>query len=259
MAKVLVIEDNIDTQLLLKKVLLPTYEVQMASDLQSAWNLIEKEDWDIVILDRSLPDGDGLELCLKLKKANLESKFSILMLTAHGELDDKIKGLSAGADDYVVKPFEPRELLARIEAILRRRSSAGTIQSNISLANLTINIETHAVAVKDDKGESKNVDLTPIEFKILLTLVKNYGKEIDRDHLVQVIWDKINLSERNIDTHVCHLRKKIADSQLVIKNRRGKGYYIKKDEAAVTKAPPSSTPELPYLERSQNGSLTHGN
>lgn len=260
MAKVLVIEDNVDTQLLLNRVLVPTYEVKMASDLKSAWDYIESEDWDIVILDRSLPDGDGLELCFKLKKLNLETKFSVLVLTAHGELDEKIKGLSAGADDYVVKPFEPRELLARIDAILRRRAANGPqFQSTINLANLVINIETHAVSARVSKDETVAIDLTPIEFKILLTLVKNYGKEIDREHLVQTVWDKINLSERNIDTHVCHLRKKIVRGGLVIKNRRGKGYYLKKEELVLKKATAltSTTTSLPYFKRNTSGTLTN--
>ena len=259
MTKVLVIEDNLDTQLLLRKVLEPVYDIKIAEDLKSAWNFIENEEWDIVVLDRSLPDGDGLELVLKLKKLNLESKFSVLMLTAHGELDDKIKGLAAGADDYVVKPFEPRELLARMDAILRRRSANGnSFQSTINLANLVINIETHAVSAKIEKDQTVLIDLTPIEFKILLALVKNYGKEIDREHLVQVVWDKINLSERNIDTHVCHLRKKIAQGGLVIKNRRGKGYYLKKDEPIVKKTTVApTTTSLPYYKRSQSGNITN--
>lgn len=254
MTKVLVIEDNVETQFLLKRTLAPLYDVTMASDLKSAWQCIETGDWDIVILDRSLPDGDGLELCLKLKKLNLEYKFSIMMLTAYGELDEKVKGFSAGADDYLVKPFEPRELLARIEAILRRRTaSANNYQSTITLSNLVINMETHAVAAKIGKDQTTGIDLTPIEFKILLTLVKNYGKEISRENLVQVVWDKINLSERNIDTHVCHLRKKISLGHLAIKNRRNKGYYLAKDEQPammlMDKKMMHSLPPLPYSER----------
>jgi len=256
MTKILVIEDNIETQFLLKKTLVPHYDVTVASDLKSAWECIENHEWDIVILDRSLPDGDGLELCLKLKKLNLEYKFSIVMLTAFGDLDEKIKGLSAGADDYVVKPFEPRELLARLEAIQRRRASAGTFHSTINLANLIINMETHAVSARTGKDQTTSIDLTPIEFKILLTLVKNYGKEISRENLVQVVWDKINLSERNIDTHVCHLRKKINLGQLAIKNRRNKGYYLTREEKNLVENQPmyasmsTSTPStLPYSER----------
>ena len=143
--------------------------------------------------------------------------------------------------------------------IQRRRSAqGGGFQSTIKLANLIINIETHVVSAKTDKDIAVPIDLTPIEFKILLALVKNYGKEIDREHLVQVVWDKINLSERNIDTHVCHLRKKISAGGLVIKNRRGKGYYLKKDEPVVKKAIlPQTTTSLPYYKRSQSGNVTN--
>ncbi len=256
MAKVLVIEDNPETQALLMRALSPSYEVKIAPDLQAAWKAIETEEWETIILDRSLPDGDGLELCLKLRKMNMESRSSILILTAHSELEEKIRGFSAGADDYVVKPFEPRELLARMEAIQRRRVDGG-IQSTISLANLLINIETHAVSVKLANGKSASIDLTPIEFKILFALVKNYGKEIDRQTLVRLIWDKVNLSERNIDTHVCHLRKKIAQSNLSIKNKRGNGYYIKTEEASASVAAEDAdlTANLPHRERSLSGTV----
>lgn len=250
MAKILVVEDNIDTQLLLAKFLAPHHEFRIVSDLGSAWTSIEQEDWGLIILDRSLPDGDGLELCVKLKKLNMDSKFPVLMLTAKGELDEKITGLTAGADDYMVKPFEPRELLARIEALYRRRNEGnGKNQSTLLFEKLLINTETHSVSILSDQGEPTAVDLTPIEYKILFALVKNYGKEIDRETLVKIIWDKVNLSERNIDTHVCHLRKKIASSQMSIKNRRGSGYYIKKSEP-IAKPNNSPTTILPYLGRS---------
>lgn len=250
MAKILIVEDNIDTQLLLTKILAPQYEFDIVPDLSSAWDCLQKENWDLIILDRSLPDGDGLELCLRLKKLNMESKFPILMLTAHGELDEKVKGLTSGADDYVVKPFEPRELIARIEALRRRKNeNSGKNNTTLLFERLLINLETHAVSILSGQGEPTPIDLTPIEFKILLALVKNYGKEIDRESLVKIIWDKVNLSERNIDTHVCHLRKKIVDSQLSIKNRRGSGYYIKKTES-TSKPVTSSATILPYLGRS---------
>lgn len=256
MTKILIIEDNLETQFLLKRVLEPIYDIQIVEDLKSAWSAIEGDVWDIVILDRSLPDGDGLDLCFKIKKLNLTTPFSILMLTAHGQLDEKVEGLTAGADDYVVKPFEPRELLARIEALLRRRNESSQVNSVIKFENLMINIETHSVSVKKSSGEVIPLDLTPIEFKILLILVKNYNQEISRDNLIQAVWDKTNMSVRNIDTHVCHLRKKIAESNLAIKNRRNKGYYLKKNELLIKK-PTSAITTLPHLKRSQHGNVAN--
>ncbi len=239
MKKVLIIEDNIDTQNLLKKTLQSQYDLKIAADLKSAWDLIEKEEWDVILLDRALPDGDGLEICAKLRRFNMESKFRVIILTGHSELEEKIKGLSAGADDYIIKPFEPRELITRIEAILRRReTSSSQFQSTITLANIIVNLETHTASAKISDKEIVPLDLTPIEFKILLTLIKNYGKtEISRNHMIDTVWDNVNLSKRNIDTHICHLRKKIACGNLLIKNRRNKGYFLKKDSATDTTAP----------------------
>jgi DNA-binding response OmpR family regulator len=247
MKKVLVIEDNIDTQNLLKKYLQHLYDLRIAPDLHSAWELIEKEDWDVIILDRGLPDGDGLEICAKLKRFNLDGKFPVIILTASSELEEKIKGLTAGADDYVIKPFEPRELLTRIEVVLRRRPTPSQFQSTIVLANIIIDLETHTASARVSETETIPLDLTPIEFKILLALVRNFGnKEISRDSLINSVWDKVNLSMRNIDTHICHLRKKIARGNLQIKNKRNKGYYLKKDPVAEKVT--ASTPVLPQQQ-----------
>ncbi len=228
MKKLLIIEDNLETQNLLRKVLSPLYELKMAPDLFNAYSLLEKERWDLILLDRSLPDGDGMDVCARLKKLSLDATVPVIMLTAHSELDEKIKGLSSGADDYVVKPFEPTELLARVEALLRRQELSSKVQPTVTFGNLVLNIESHAAFAKITEKEIKALDLTPIEFKILFTLVKNYGgEEVPRSSLVNIIWDKINLSARNIDTHICHLRKKIAPGNIHIKNKRNKGYYLK--------------------------------
>jgi len=247
MKKVLVIEDNVDTQNLLKKYLQHLYDLRVAPDLHSAWDLIEKEDWDVIILDRGLPDGDGLEICAKLKRFNMDGKFPVIVLTASSELEEKIKGLTAGADDYVIKPFEPRELLTRIEVVLRRRTTPSQFQSTIVLANIVVDLETHTASARVSENETVPLDLTPIEFKILLALIRNFGnKEISRDSLINSVWDKVNLSMRNIDTHICHLRKKIARGNLQIKNKRNKGYYLKKD--SVAEKVTASTPVLPQQQ-----------
>lgn len=247
MKKVLVIEDNVETQNLLKKYLQHLYDLRIAPDLHSAWELIEKEDWDVIILDRGLPDGDGLEICAKLKRFNMDGKFPVIVLTASSELEEKIKGLTAGADDYVIKPFEPRELLTRIEVVLRRRATPSQFQSTIVLANIVVDLETHTASARVNESETVPLDLTPIEFKILLALIRNFGnREISRDTLINSVWDKVNLSMRNIDTHICHLRKKIARGNLQIKNKRNKGYYLKKDPSV--EIVPVATPVLPQQQ-----------
>lgn len=249
MNKILVIEDSIETQIYLKEIL-KSFEVQCASNLREARQLLElnPNNWDLIILDRSLPDGDGKDLCADLNKLNLNKNCPILMLTSRNAVDDKVEGLTAGADDYAVKPFEPRELQARIDTLLRRRSSAQEMQSVIKFANLTVNLEAQSVYINKPSGQSISAELTPIEFKILLHLIKNYGKELGRDELVQIMWDKTSLSKRNIDTHICHLRKKLADSHISIKNRRGKGYFLDKLDAPA-KATEQTDVDLPSLKK----------
>ncbi len=249
MAKILVIEDNIDTQHLLQRALIPIHEIKIAADLKTAWSYLKTEPWDLAILDRGLPDGDGIDLCVELKNLSLHPQLSILMLTGHSDLEDKIKGLTAGADDYVIKPFEPRELMARIDALQRRRSPAnGDFKSIIVLEDLVINVETHTVHI--NVGEKPvTLDLTPIEFKILLTLAKDYGHKIDRTQLVKTVWNNVALSARNIDTHVCHLRKKLVNSHVEIKNCRGQGYSLMK--SVFAEPPPATKPltSLPFVKK----------
>jgi len=179
MTKLLIIEDSIETQIYLKEVL-REFAVQCATTLKDARQLLElnPNKWDLIILDRSLPDGDGRDLCLELNKLNLNKNCPILMLTSRDAVDDKVDGLTAGADDYVVKPFEPRELIARIETLLRRRATTQELQSVIHFANLTMNLEAQNVFINKPDGQSVSAELTPIEFKILLHLIKNFGKEL---------------------------------------------------------------------------------
>lgn len=260
MAKILIVEDNLETQFLLKKILGTQHQLGLAFDLKSAWSLLAKGEWDLILLDRSLPDGDGLEFCQQLKKTGNHVDYPVLMLTGFGTMDEKIEGLTAGTDDYVVKPFEPRELLLRVEALLRRsqKNKDPFAQSKISMANLLINMESQSASVTSPHAEPKDLDLTPIEFKILLTLVKNFGQEVEREKLIQGIWDNMNLSERNIDTHVCHLRKKMSDVDLQIKNRRGKGYYLVKKENSHEHETENRETELPFYGRNSHGNITYG-
>ncbi len=251
MTKLFIIEDSIETQIYLREIL-KAYDIQCATNLKDAREILEHNinKWDLIVLDRSLPDGDGKDLCIELNKFNQQNACPpILMLTSRSAVDDRVEGLTAGADDYVVKPFEPRELIARIENLLRRRAaSAQDSQSIIHFANLTVNLEAQRVFIHKTSGVDIAAELTPIEFKILLHLIKNYGKELGRDELVQIMWDKSSLSKRNIDTHICHLRKKLASSSVAIKNRRGKGYFLTKLESKMPKTIKQST-DLPSLNK----------
>jgi DNA-binding response OmpR family regulator len=180
---------------------------------------------DFVILDLMLPDIDGLEVCKSLRNNPKTRNIPIIILTAKTEEPDKIIGLELGADDYVTKPFSPRELIARIKAILRRSSlseHAESGSSNIIIGDLRIDQNKMEVFVKD-----KKVDLTLIEFKILTKLASKPGWVFSREQLISAIWGgEKDVFDRTIDVHIKKLRDKLGEAGKFIKSVRGVGYKI---------------------------------
>lgn len=189
---------------------------------KSFLDFIKKKKPDLVILDLMLPDIDGLEICKRLKSDNEFSSIPIIMLTAKGEETDKIVGLELGADDYVTKPFSPKELVARVKAVLRRPSSEAK-SKNIKVGKvLNIDLGKYKVTV-----EGKTVELTLTEFKILQLLASKKGWVFTRDKILDYLWgqEKIVI-DRTVDVHVKNLREKIGKASKFIKNVRGVGYKI---------------------------------
>ncbi|MDH4263564.1 MAG: response regulator transcription factor [Spirochaetia bacterium] len=188
------------------------------------FNGIEKSHPDLVILDLMLEDMDGLEICKNLRNDEKKKNIPIIMLTARAEEIDKILGLELGADDYVTKPFSPKELIARIKAILRRSQKQGTNSEIIVRIGeiLAIDSEKFQVSVR---GE--NIDLTTTEFKILEILSNHPGWVFSREKILDHIWgyDKAVI-DRTVDVHIRHLREKLGDAGAFIKNIRGIGYKL---------------------------------
>jgi two-component system phosphate regulon response regulator PhoB/two-component system alkaline phosphatase synthesis response regulator PhoP len=185
-------------------------------------NLLKIEHPDLIILDLMLPDLDGMEVCLRIKKDKTTSAIPILMLTARTDLDDKIKGLEYGADDYVTKPFEGRELIARIKAILRRSEWENGKNALAITENFIIDFNHYEVWI-----EGKRIDLTLTEFKILQLLTKRPGWVYNRSQILDYLWgnDKIVI-ERTIDVHIRNLREKLGAYAYLIRNIRGVGYQF---------------------------------
>ncbi len=177
---------------------------------------------DLIILDLMLPDADGIEICKKLKKEDKYSAIPIIMLTAKGEETDRILGLEFGADDYVTKPFSPRELVARVKAVLRRGQKIDEFGKLNIGGILTIDTEKHKVSV-----EGKRTELTSTEFKILKLFLSNKCKVFSRYDILDHLWghDKIVL-DRTIDVHIKNLRDKLGKAGHFIKNIRGVGYKL---------------------------------
>lgn len=183
---------------------------------------------DFLILDLMLPQTDGYEVCRILRKDPIFSAMPIMMLTAKADEIDKVVGLELGADDYMTKPFSPKELVARVKAILRRSAMSATTQSNteksiIQLENiLTINSDRFEVIVSGQK-----IELTTTEFKILELLCRNIGIVYSRDKILDYLWgNEKAVIGRTIDVHIKNLRDKIGSAGKYIKNIRGLGYKI---------------------------------
>ena len=202
--RILAVDDDTDILKVLKANLeLHNYEVDTADTWQKARELLSLSHPDLILLDVMLPDGDGIEICRELRKEL--AKVPIIMLTARDKVSDKVMGLESGADDYVVKPFETLELVARIKACLRRVKSP-VEDEQVQVGNIKINYKKRLVTVS-----GKKVDLTPKEYNLLCFLVSHRGEALSRDAIRKNIWKDSHIYSwsRVIDVHIQHLRQKI--------------------------------------------------
>lgn len=223
--KVLVIEDHRDTRELLKYNLTSAgFDVAAAEDGQSGLTLATAFKPDIVLLDLMMPGIDGLETCRQMKSDPALTRIPVIMLTAKGEEVDKIVGLELGADDYVVKPFSPRELVLRIKAILRRSGAPEPDTPKLwQRDGLIIDFEAHQLTV-----DNEEIALTATEFKLLTVLISGAGKVQTRDNLLDTVWDThFEGYSRTVDTHVRRLRQKLGKYSSYIETVRGVGYRFK--------------------------------
>lgn len=188
---------------------------------KSFFSFLNNNKPDLIILDLMLPDMDGLEICKLLKSKSDYKHIPIIILTAKGDETDKIVGLELGADDYVTKPFSPRELIARIKAVLRRNMPVEH-DKKIVIGMIIIDTEKYEVSIK-----GKKIALTSTEFRILNLLSKRKGKVFTREEILDYLWanDK-TVTDRTIDVHIKHLRDKLREAGKYIKNVRGIGYKI---------------------------------
>ncbi|HOS99668.1 MAG TPA: response regulator transcription factor [Acidobacteriota bacterium] len=178
---------------------------------------------DAVVLDLMLPDTDGLSICRQLRAAPETAQMPVLILTAKGEETDKVLGLELGADDYVTKPFSPRELLARVRALLRRKKTPVTAGAILELAGLLeLNPEAFTVTVS-----GRRVELTSTEFRLLRVMLEGKGRAFSRDQLLDALWgNEKYVVDRTIDVHIKNLRDKLGAAGKYIKSIRSVGYKI---------------------------------
>lgn len=224
--KILVVDDEPDiVELVTYNLRKEGFDVTSAFDGSEALAIIRKEKFDFIILDLMLPGVQGMEICRILRNDPTTKNIPIIMLTAKGEEIDKILGLEMGADDYMTKPFSPRELLTRIKTVMRRTSEKTADATVIRIGKLAINKETYTVT-KDEKP----LELSSTEFRLLQYLVERRGKVFNRDQLLDAVWkDEAFVEPRTVDVHIRRLRTRIEDDPAnpkYVKTRRGIGYYV---------------------------------
>jgi two-component system alkaline phosphatase synthesis response regulator PhoP len=220
MAKILVIDDEPSITKLIGAYLQPEgYEVLIASDGNAGLKSARVFKPDMIILDIMLPGMDGIELLSRLRR---ESNVYVIMLTAKTEETDKIVGLSVGADDYVTKPFSPRELVARVKAALRRIETGAGLGSErgvLSFKHIHIDIDARKVSVDENP-----IELTAVEFDLLKALAENRGRVLSREQLLEKVWGGEYYGEiRVVDVHLGHIRQKLGHDDLIA-TVRGVGY-----------------------------------
>ena len=230
--KILVVDDEQEIADLVEIYLVSDgYKVFKASNAQDGLDILDKEDIHLCLLDIMMPGMNGLEMCKKIRETN---NIPIIMLSAKSTDLDKILGLGTGADDYVVKPFNPLELTARVKSQLRRYTQLNpnsnvheTVKNEISIRGLTINKDNHKVTVYDEE-----VKLTPIEFDILYLLASNPGKVFSTDEIFEKVWnEKVYEANNTVMVHIRRLRGKMKEDERqdkIITTVWGVGYKIEK-------------------------------
>lgn len=221
--KILLIEDEIKLAKIIQEELIRVgYEVDLAMDGNQATVLFDANDYALIILDINLPYKSGLTLCKEFRASN--KKVPILMLTAMGEIRDKIHAFDIGADDYLVKPFHFDELFARIKVLLKRTDQM-QVDDNIEIEGLTIDFKTKTVM-----REGVNINLTAKEFTLLVLLAKNRDRVISKQEILEKVWDlSFDTGTNTIEVYISFLRNKVDKpfSKKLIHTKPGFGYYIK--------------------------------
>ncbi|WP_444883214.1 phosphate regulon transcriptional regulator PhoB [Microbulbifer sp. PSTR4-B] len=219
---ILIVDDEAPVRDMLRVALeMADYRCLEAENAQEAHALVIDEKPDLILLDWMLPDVSGVELARRLKRDELTTAVPIIMLTAKGEEDNKIKGLETGADDYITKPFSPRELVARLKAVLRRAGPA-IPEDPLSAGDLVLDPLSHRVTIK-----GQPVDMGPTEFRLLTFFLSHQERAYTRTQLLDHVWGgNVYVEERTVDVHIRRLRKALAldGHDRYIQTVRGTGY-----------------------------------
>lgn len=222
MHRILLVEDSKEIYQMVSQSISQLADLTWAKSVKEAKEEIAKANFDLMILDVDLPDGNGIDLCSSLQSTH--SHVAIFFLTGHTNLSEKVMGFSAGADDYITKPFFPLELRARLEGRLRKNKQQEVSSDNLKWKELQISKSRQEVMILENDNYQK-IDLTSLEFKILMYFAARIGEVIIRDQILNDIWGQdIHVYHRSVDTHVSKLRKKLGSVAHVLESIHGAGY-----------------------------------
>ena len=221
---ILIVEDEPSIVMLLQyNIEKAGFLTEVANDGEEAVKKVSQVEYDLIVLDLMLPKMNGIEVCKKIRKS--KNQVPILMLTAKDQEENKVLGLQIGADDYLTKPFSPRDLIARIQAILRRTNLSDTSDNLLELGDIKINLDEHSVSFQGEK-----LELTRKQFELLIYLIKHENKILSREQLLNAVWDFDFVGDtRMVDVHISHLREKIekdSKNPEYIKTIHGFGYKM---------------------------------
>ncbi len=227
MKKILIVDDEAENLKLISEMLTPHFQPLQASNGREGIQMAVKEQPALMLLDLNMPDMDGFEVVKKLREQTATRGLPVIMLTSEAGLDSRVKGLDLGADDYMAKPFQIRELLARINARLRRGELNRKLEETVEVANLKIDPKSFQIWL-----DGEEVKLTQIEFDLLRYFIEHPNVVVDRNRLLSDLWPDAVVTNRTVDTHMANLRKKIKGFKYPLETIYGAGYILKIEDSS---------------------------
>lgn len=225
MKSILLVEDNDEVQILIKRVL-SSYNIKVATTIEVARSLLDSIDFDLIILDIHLPDGDGLRFCSEIKSIPIASEIPIFVLTSKSTIVEKTLGFQLGIDDFIAKPFDPFELKLRVDSKIKKAEDYKKNTAMVKVGNLTLNCTTQQTSIAG-VDTIEDVTLSSKEFHLLVFLAKQVDQVKSREQIIATVWGpSINLTDRTIDSHLSRIRKKIINSNVEIVAIPGSGYRL---------------------------------
>lgn len=229
--RILLVEDSLEAGTLVCRTFGPSVQIEWVKSLGEATRALRDREFDLVLLDVQLPDGDGYQFCSLLQTEERWRNVPVIMLTSRSSISDRVMAFSVGAEDFLAKPFDSLELKARVEARLRKKEMRSLASDVVVCSDLEINKRTQKVNLNAN-GSSQEIDLTPREFKILLLLASKPNAVVSRDEILRTVWgENIHVYPRSVDTHVSKLRKKLGPKAELVVSVHGSGYRFKGETA----------------------------